>query len=237
MQICSFLWVYYGYPASCYEGINVETSRYRCGAALAENDTVEVDYVAGIPDSGTAHALGYAAKAHITYCRPFVKYTPTWPRSFMPQQQDVRDIVAKMKLIPIRELTENKRLLFCEDSIVRGTQLKDTIKRIYDYGAREIHMRPACPPLAYGCKFLNFSRSRSELDLAARKAISELEGKDAVNLDEYTNESSDKYNAMVKKIGKTLGLTTLKYQRLDDMIRAIGMPKEKLCTFCWTGKG
>jgi amidophosphoribosyltransferase len=237
MQICSFLWVYYGYPASCYEGINVETSRYRCGAALAENDTVEVDYVAGIPDSGTAHALGYAAKSHITYCRPFVKYTPTWPRSFMPQQQDVRDIVAKMKLIPIRELTENKRLLFCEDSIVRGTQLRDTVKRIYDYGAREIHMRPACPPLAYGCKFLNFSRSRSELDLAARKAISELEGKDAVNLDEYTNESSDKYNAMVTKIGKTLGLTTLKYQKLDDMIRAIGMPKEKLCTFCWTGKG
>jgi amidophosphoribosyltransferase len=176
MQICSFLWIYYGYPASSYEGINVEATRYRCGAALAENDDVEVDCVAGIPDSGTAHALGYAAKAHITYCRPFVKYTPTWPRSFMPQQQNVRDLVAKMKLIPIKELTEGKRLLFCEDSIVRGTQLKNTLQRMYDYGALEIHMRPACPPLAYGCKFLNFSRSRSELDLAARKAISKLEG-------------------------------------------------------------
>ncbi|MCP4624204.1 MAG: amidophosphoribosyltransferase, partial [bacterium] len=158
MQICTFLWIYYGYPASSYEGINVEASRYRCGAALAENDSIELDCVAGIPDSGTAHALGYAAKAKCRYCRPFVKYTPTWPRSFMPQQQNIRDLVAKMKLIPIKELTEGQRILFCDDSVVRGTQLKDTLQRIYDYGAREVHMRPACPPLVFGCKFLNFSR-------------------------------------------------------------------------------
>ena len=235
MQICSFLWIYYGYPASSYEGINVEASRYRCGAALARNDDVEVDRVAGIPDSGTAHALGYAAQAQVTYCRPFVKYTPTWPRSFMPQQQNIRDLVAKMKLIPIRELIEGKRLLFCEDSIVRGTQLKDTLQRVYDYGAREIHMRPACPPLVYGCTFLNFSRSRSELDLAARKAIRELEGQDNAHLDEYSNDSSDKYEAMVTRIGEKMGLTSLRYQKLDDMVKAIGMPREKLCTYCWTG--
>jgi amidophosphoribosyltransferase len=235
MQICSFLWIYYGYPASSYEGINVEAARYRCGAALAERDDVEIDYVAGIPDSGIAHALGYAAKANIHYRRPFVKYTPTWPRSFMPQDQSVRDLVAKMKLIPIRELTENQRLLFCEDSIVRGTQLKDTIQRMFDYGAREIHMRPACPPLVYGCKFLNFSRSRSELDLAGRRAVSELEGDGEVDLEQYTDHSSDKYNAMVSRIGKRMGLTSLKYQRLDDMIKAIGIPEEKLCTYCWDG--
>jgi amidophosphoribosyltransferase len=235
MHICSFLWIYYGYPASSYEGINVEATRYRCGAALARNDDVEVDRVAGIPDSGTAHALGYAAAAQVTYCRPFVKYTPTWPRSFMPQQQNIRDLVAKMKLIPIRELIEGKRLLFCEDSIVRGTQLKDTLQRVYDYGAREIHMRPACPPLVYGCIFLNFSRSRSELDLAARKAIRELEGQDKAHLDEYSNDSSDKYEAMVTRIGEKMGLTTLRYQKLDDMVKAIGMPREKLCTYCWTG--
>lgn len=235
MQICSFLWVYYGYPASSYEGINVEAARYRCGAALAKRDTVKVDYVAGIPDSGIAHALGYAAQANIFYRRPFVKYTPTWPRSFMPQDQSVRDLVARMKLIPIRELTEGQRLLFCEDSIVRGTQLMDTIARMYDYGAKEVHMRPACPPLVFGCKFLNFSRSRSELDLAARRAISELEpGKDP-NLDDYTDESSDKYHAMIKIIEQNLGLTTLRYQLLDDMIQAIGMPREKLCTYCWNG--
>jgi amidophosphoribosyltransferase len=235
MQICSFLWIYYGYPASSYEGINVEAARYRCGAALAERDDVEVDYVAGIPDSGIAHALGYAAKANIHYRRPFVKYTPTWPRSFMPQDQSIRDLVAKMKLIPIRELTEGQRLLFCEDSIVRGTQLKDTIQRMFDYGAREIHMRPACPPLVFGCKFLNFSRSRSELDLAGRKAIGEIEGGGEVDLVEYTDQSSDKYHAMVENIGKRMGLTTLRYQLLDDMVTAIGLPGEKLCTYCWSG--
>jgi amidophosphoribosyltransferase len=235
MQICSFLWIYYGYPASSYEGINVEATRYRCGAALADRDNVEVDYVAGVPDSGVAHALGYADKSRVRYCRPFVKYTPTWPRSFMPQDQTVRDLVARMKLIPIRELTEGRRLLFCEDSIVRGTQLRDTIQRMYDYGAKEVHMRPACPPLLYGCKFLNFSRSRSELDLAGRRAFAELENGDDSKLEEYTDQSSGKYHAMVNRIGEKMGLTSLRYQRLDDMIEAIGFPEEKLCTYCWDG--
>jgi len=236
MQICSFLWIYYGYPASSYEGINVEAARYRCGAALADADDVEVDYVAGIPDSGTAHALGYADRSKTRYCRPFVKYTPTWPRSFMPQDQSVRDLVARMKLIPIRELTANQRLLFCEDSIVRGTQLKDTIQRMFEFEAREVHMRPACPPLVCSCKFLNFSRSRSELDLAGRKAISEIEGRDDPDIEEYTDESSDKYQAMVDNIGKKMGLTSLRYQKLDDMVKAIGLPREKVCTYCWNGK-
>ncbi|MBD3320680.1 MAG: amidophosphoribosyltransferase [Chitinivibrionales bacterium] len=235
MRICSFLWVYYGYPASSYENINVEAARYRCGAALAEHDTVEIDYVAGIPDSGTAHALGYADKSRITYRRPFVKYTPTWPRSFMPQDQRIRDLVAKMKLIPIRELMQGQRLLFCEDSIVRGTQLKDTVQRIFDYGAREVHMRPACPPLVYGCKFLNFSRSRSELDLAGRKAIAELEEKADTIDPAYADSTSDKYCAMVERIRNRLGLTTLQYQKLDDLVNAIGLPKEQLCTYCWDG--
>ena len=236
MQICSFLWIYYGYPPSSYEGVNVEASRYRCGAALAENDNIEVDNVAGIPDSGTAHALGYATKANVRYSRPFVKYTPTWPRSFMPQQQEIRDLVARMKLIPIRELTEGKRLLFCDDSIVRGTQVGDILRRLYDYGAREVHMRPACPPLVFGCRYLNFSRSRSELDLAARKAIHELEGDNLVQLEEYTDSRTDKYQAMVERIRKRIGMDTLKYQRLEDMIKAIGLPAENLCTYCWSGK-
>ena len=235
MQICSFLWVYYGYPASDYEGINVEEARYRCGAALAKRDAVAIDYVAGIPDSGTAHAIGYANQAVVPFKRPFVKYTPTWPRSFMPQMQSMRDLVAKMKLIPIPSLTCGARLLFCEDSIVRGTQLSDTLKRLYEYGALEIHMRPACPPLLFACKFLNFSRSKSELDLAARKAIKELEGGNDPALDEYTNPESAKYQAMVEKIRKKMGLTTLRYQRLDDMVSAIGLPKERLCTYCWNG--
>lgn len=236
MQVCSFLWVYYGYPASSYEGINVEVSRYRSGAALARADKMPVDLVSGIPDSGTGHALGYANEARLPYGRPFVKYTPTWPRSFMPQEQRVRDLVARMKLIPVRELIAGRRLLFCEDSIVRGTQLRDTIRRVYDYGALEIHMRPACPPLVYGCKFLNFSRSKSELDLAARKAIKELEGDADKHLDEYTDESSDRHVTMVDYIRKQLNLTTLKYQKLNDLVDAIGLPKEKLCTYCWTGK-
>jgi amidophosphoribosyltransferase len=235
MQICTFLWIYYGYPASSYEGINVEASRYRCGAALADADDVEVDYVAGIPDSGTAHALGYADRSRIRYSRPFIKYTPTWPRSFMPQKQALRDLVAKMKLIPIKELTEGQRLLFCDDSIVRGTQLKDTLQRIYDYGAREIHMRPACPPLVYGCKFLNFSRSKSEQDLATRKAIMELEGQKCTDVEKYTDESSDHYQAMMGRIGQRMNLTSLKYQKLEDMTKAIGLEREKLCTYCWNG--
>lgn len=237
LQICSFLWVYYGYPASNYEGINVETVRNRCGELLARADDVEVDLVAGIPDSGIGHGLGYAAAAGVPFRRPFVKYTPTWARSFMPQNQEVRDQVARMKLIPIREIIQGKRLLFCEDSIVRGTQLKDTIQRLYESGAVEVHMRPACPPLAFGCKYLNFSRSRSELDLAARKAIAALEGPDAGNIAEYARAGSEKYEAMVEWIARTLSLTTLRYQRLEDLVAAIGLPKEKLCTFCWDGVG
>ena len=176
MQVCAFLWVYYGYPASTYEGVNVESVRYACGRALARRDDVEVDLVAGIPDSGVGHAIGYANQAKIPYRRPFVKYTPTWPRSFMPQDQRVRDLVARMKLIPIRDFIDGNRLLFCEDSIVRGTQLQDIIRRVFAYGAKEVHMRPACPPLIFGCKYLNFSRSRSELDLAGRRAVEDLEG-------------------------------------------------------------
>ncbi len=235
MQICGFLWVYYGYPASSYEGINVEAVRNRCGAALAKKDTVTVDFVAGIPDSGIGHGLGYSAEAGIPFKRPFVKYTPTWPRSFMPQDQTVRDLVAVMKLIPVREIIEGKKLLFCEDSIVRGTQLKDTIQRLYEYGATEVHMRPACPPLTYGCKFLNFSRSRSELDLAARTAIKALIGRDTQDLEDYSNPDTDKYQAMVENIRERLKLTSLRYQRLPDLVHAIGLPKEKLCTYCWDG--
>jgi amidophosphoribosyltransferase len=235
MQICSFLWIYYGYPASSYEGVNVENARYRCGAALARADAVKPDFAAGIPDSGIAHAIGYAIQAGVPYRRPFVKYNPTWARSFMPQMQSVRDLVARMKLIPIRELTQGQRILFCDDSVVRGTQLRDTFQRIFDYGAREIHLRPACPPLIYGCKYLNFSRSRSELDLAGRKAIKELEGDRQPDLEKYGDASSDEYSAMVDVIKRRMGITTLQYQKLPDMISAIGLPKEKLCTCCWDG--
>ncbi|MDP6636287.1 MAG: amidophosphoribosyltransferase [Phycisphaerae bacterium] len=235
MQICTFLWVYYGYPASDYEGINTEVVRNRCGAALARADNVEVDIVAGVPDSGTAHAVGYAHEAGVPYRRPFVKYTPTWPRSFMPQDQKIRDLVARMKLIAIEGLIDGQRLLFCEDSIVRGTQLKDNVERLYEIGAKEVHMRPACPPLVFGCKFLNFSRSRSELDLAARQAIKALEGADDKDLATYSDPDSDKYAAMVEWIRKRLNLTSLRYQRLDDLVEAVGLPKEKLCTYCWDG--
>ena len=236
MQICSFLWVYYGYPSSHYEGISVEDSRYRCGAALARNDTVTVDMVAGIPDSGTAHAIGYAIEAKVPYKRPFVKYTPTWPRSFMPQDQSIRDLVARMKLIPIKDLMKRQRVLFCEDSIVRGTQLQDIVERVFEYGAKEVHMRPACPPLVYGCKFLNFSRSRSVLDLATRKAIREMEGtENTENPGVYADSSTDKYAEMVDRIAKRLKLTTLQFQKLDDLVAAIGLPKKKLCTYCWDG--
>ena len=235
MQICAFLWVYYGFPASSYEDINTEVVRNRCGAALARADRSEIDLVAGVPDSGTGHAIGYANEAKIPYARPFVKYTPTWPRSFMPQVQSMRDLVARMKLIPIPELIHGKRLLFCEDSIVRGTQLQDTIQRIYSSGALEVHMRPACPPLIHGCKFLNFSRSKSELDLAGRRAVKELEGDAESHLDEYADPESDRYAAMIDRIGNRLSLTSLQYQKLDDLVEAIGLPKEKLCTYCWDG--
>ncbi len=235
MQICAFLWVYYGYPASDYEGINVEAARNACGAALARRDDTPVDCVAGIPDSGIGHAIGYANEKKIPYRRPFVKYTPTWPRSFMPQNQQLRDLVAKMKLIPVRSLIENQRLLFCEDSIVRGTQLQDTIQILYDCGAREVHMRPACPTLIYPCEFINFSTSRSTLDLAGCRAIQELEGAEDRNLDRYAQAGSEQNLAMIEIIRKRLRLTTLTYQRLEDLVSAIGLPKEKVCTHCWDG--
>jgi amidophosphoribosyltransferase len=235
MQICTFLWVYYGYPASSYEGINVEVARNRCGAALARRDKVKVDMAAGIPDSGTGHAIGYANEARVPYGRPFVKYTPTWPRSFMPQDQSVRDLVAKMKLVPIEGLVRGRRLLFCEDSIVRGTQLKDTVQRLYDCGAKEVHMRPACPPLVFGCRFLNFSRSKSELDLAGRKAIQEMQPECKGCQADYVDPDSENFKRMVELIRKRLNLTTLQYQRLDDLVAAIGLPKEKVCTYCWDG--
>jgi amidophosphoribosyltransferase len=235
LQICSFLWVYYGYPASSYEGINVEAVRNRCGACLARRHPADVDFAAGIPDSGVGHGLGYAAEARIPFKRPFVKYTPTWARSFMPQNQDIRDLVARMKLIPIKELIDGRKFLFCEDSIVRGTQLKDTVQRLYDVGALEVHMRPACPPLIFGCKFLNFSVSRSELDLAGRRAIRELEGEAFTDYGAYAEYGTEKYLAMEESVRRRLNLTTLKYQRLEDLVEAIGLPKEKLCTYCWDG--
>jgi amidophosphoribosyltransferase len=237
LRICAFLWVYYGYPASTYEGINVEVMRNRSGAALARRDSVTVDLVAGVPDSGIGHAIGYANQAQIPYSRPFVKYTPTWPRSFMPQDQHIRNLVARMKLIPVFELIQGKRLLLCEDSIVRGTQLRETIDRLYDYGAKEVHMRPACPPLIYGCRFLNFSRSRSDLDLAGRSAIRELEGQEDSDLAGYAVPDSPKQQAMVDRIRTRLNLTTLRYQLLTDMLEAIELPKEKVCTYCWDGVG
>ncbi len=233
MQVCAFLWVYYGYPATSYEGINVEATRNRCGRLLAQNDSVDIDFVAGIPDSGIGHAIGYAHEKNIPYVRPFVKYTPTWPRSFMPQNQSIRDLVAKMKLIPIKELIENRRILFCEDSIVRGTQLQDTIQILYEYGAKEVHMRPACPTLIYSCDFLNFSTSRSTLDLAGRKAISALEGAEDKYLADYATAGSEKNLAMVDQIRQRLQLTSLQYQKLEDLVAAIGIPKEQLCTHCW----
>ena len=236
-RICSFLWVYYGFPSSNYEGINVEAVRYRCGAALARKDDVSIDYVAGIPDSGSAHAIGYANAKQATYARPFVKYTPTWPRSFMPQDQDVRNLVARMKLTPIRDLIDGNRLLFCEDSIVRGTQLRETIQRLYDHGAKEVHMRPACPPLIYGCRFLNFSRSKSELDLAGRKAIQDMGADGEIALHTFSDVKSPQYRDMVERIRERLNLTTLKYQRLEDLVHAIGLPKTSLCTYCWDGSG
>ena len=235
MQVCAFLWVYYGYPSSDYENINVEECRYRCGAALAKNDDILVDFVSGIPDSGIAHAIGYSIEKQIPYKRAYVKYTPTWPRSFMPQNQEVRDLVAKMKLIPIKALINGKRIVFCDDSIVRGTQLKDTVRILYDYGVKEVHIRPACPTLIFPCVFLNFSRSRSTLDLAGRKAIKEIEGTEENHLEEYAKPGTDRYYEMIEKIRQKIGVTTLKYQKLDDLVEAIGLPKEKICTHCWDG--
>jgi amidophosphoribosyltransferase len=233
MQICAFLWVYYGYPPSFYEGINVEECRYRCGAALARRSHTPADFVSGIPDSGIGHAVGYSNESRIPYMRPYAKYTPTWPRSFMPFNQETRDLVAKMKLIPNRSLVGGKSGIFCDDSIVRGTQLVGNTHDLYEAGIREIHMRIACPPLLYSCDFLNFSRSKKVTELAGRKAIKKLEGDKEVKLKDYANPDHPNYKEMVDVIRKTLNLTTLSYQRLDDLVDAIGLPKEKLCTHCW----
>ncbi len=235
MQVCAFLWVYYGYPSSNYENINVEESRYRCGAALAKNDEAEVDFVSAVPDSGIAHAIGYSNEKQIPYKRAYVKYTPTWPRSFMPQNQETRNLVAKMKLIPVKSIIKGKKIVFCDDSIVRGTQFKDNVGILYEYGAEEIHVRPACPTLIFPCEFLNFSRSRSTLDLAGRKAIKELEGVEDKYLEEYATPGTDRYYAMIEKIRQRIGVSTLQFQKLDDLVEAIGLPKEKLCTHCWDG--
>jgi amidophosphoribosyltransferase len=235
MQVCSFLWVYYGYPPSFYEHINVDECRYRCGASLARNDKVDADFVAGIPDSGLGHAIGYSNERGIPLKRPYAKYTPTWPRSFMPQNQVTRDLVARMKLITNESVVKGKKGIFLDDSIVRGTQLKDNVRNLHAAGIREVHMRIACPPLTYPCEFLNFSRSRSNLDLATHNAVRQLEGKDENDMKDYSDIQNSKYHAMVEQIRKNLGLTTLHYQKLGDLVQAIGLPKEKLCTHCWDG--
>lgn len=237
MRICTFLWVYYGYPSSSYEGVSVEEMRYRCGAMLARRDDAHPDTVAGVPDSGTAHAIGYANESGIPFSRPFIKYTPTWPRSFMPTMQSQRNLIAKMKLIPVHELIQDRSLLLIDDSIVRGTQLRETTEFLYQSGAREVHVRPACPPLLYGCKYLNFSRSTSVMDLITRRVIKEMEGtEEPANLAWYADPESGEYSAMLEYIGKKLNFTSLRYHRLDDMIESVGIDKCKLCTYCWDGR-
>lgn len=237
MKICTFLWVYFGYPTSTYEGVNVEEMRCRCGAMLAQHDEVNADSVAGIPDSGTAHAIGYANSTGIPFSRPFIKYTPTWPRSFMPQKQSQRDLIARMKLIPVDALIRDKSLVLIDDSLVRGTQMRETTEFLYHSGAKEVHIRAACPPIMFGCKYLNFSRSTSEMDLIARRTIARLEGDKAdEKLPLYTDPDTPEYANMVEEIRKELHFTSLKYQRLDDMIEATRLPSCKFCTYCWTGK-
>lgn len=242
MKICTFLWIYYGYPTSCYEGINVENMRYRCGEMLAKRNisagNVNPDIVAGVPDSGIAHAVGYANESGIPFARPFIKYTPTWPRSFMPPNQTQRNLIAKMKLIPVEELIHDKSLLLIDDSIVRGTQLRETTEFLYESGANEVHIRPACPPIMFGCKYLNFSRSSSELDLIARRVIKKREGDNVSDevLADYANPESQNYKEMIDEICKELNFTSLRYHRLDDMIESVGLPECKLCTYCWNGK-
>ncbi len=230
--------MYYGYPSSSYEGISVERVRYNCGKLLAERDDVHPDYIAGIPDSGIAHAVGYANASGIPYARPFVKYTPTWPRSFMPPYQTKRELIAKMKLIPIRDLMENKSLLLIDDSIVRGTQISETTDFLYESGVREVHIRLGCPPILYSCKYLGFSRSTSELELITRRVIRELEGEDPTKekLDRYADPNTEEYQKMVDRICEMLKFTTLRYPTVDDLVSATGLPKEKLCTYCWNGK-
>lgn len=239
MKICSFLWVYYGYPTSTYEGENVEMMRNRCGELLAKRDDAAPDFVAGVPDSGIAHAVGYANHSGIPFARPFIKYTPTWPRSFMPSSQGQRNLIAKMKLIPVQELIKDKSLLLIDDSIVRGTQLRETTEFLYESGAKEVHVRPACPPILFGCKFLNFSRSSSEMDLITRRVVRDLEGSENVTdevLKEYANPDSERYVAMLEEIRRRLKFTSLRYHRLDDMIESIGLKPCDLCTYCFSGE-
>ena len=239
MKICTFMWIYYGYPSSSYEGIGVEEMRYRCGAMLARRDkgTIQVDTVAGVPDSGTAHAIGYANESGIPFSRPFIKYTPTWPRSFMPSIQSQRNLIARMKLIAVQELIRGKSLLLIDDSIVRGTQLRETGEFLYASGAKEVHVRPACPPLFYGCKYLNFSRSRSDMDLITRRVMMELENQITPELlNRYTDPNTEEYQRMLDVICHKLNVTSLRYHRLDDMIESVGLPREQLCTYCWDGK-
>ena len=241
MKICTFLWVYYGYPTSSYEGMNVEQMRCNCGAMLAKRDNVEVDTVAGVPDSGVAHAIGYANESGIPFSRPFIKYTPTWPRSFMPAKQSQRNLIAHMKLIAVEPLIRNKRLVLIDDSIVRGTQLRETVEFLYGSGAKEVHIRTACPPILRGCKYLNFSRTKSEYDLIARRVLAMLEGdlneeQLAEKLAIYSDPDTPEYARMVEEIRKEMKFTTLSFQRLDDMMAASGVPADKLCTYCWNGK-
>ena len=238
MKICTFLWVYYGYPASSYEGQNVENMRYRCGQKMAQRDNIKPDIVAGVPDSGIAHAIGYANESGVPFSRPFIKYTPTWSRSFMPTIQSQRNQIAKMKLLAVEELIRDKSLLLIDDSIVRGTQLRETTEFLYDSGAKEVHIRPACPPLLYGCKYLNFSRSSSEMDLITRRVIDRLENGKVTEevLQEYADPDSPKYEKMVEEIRKEMKFTSLQFARLDDMLESVGIDKCKLCTYCWNGK-
>lgn len=238
MKICTFLWVYYGYPSSAYEGMSVEQMRYECGRKMAKRDNVQPDIVAGVPDSGTAHAIGYANESGIPFSRPFIKYTPTWPRSFMPTIQSQRNLIAKMKLLAVEDLIRDKRLLLIDDSIVRGTQLRETTEFLYESGAKEVHIRPSCPPLLFGCKYLNFSRSTSEMDLITRRVIDRLEGGSVTDeiLQEYADPESEKYARMVEEIRRELNFTSLRFNRLDDMTDAVGIDKCKLCTYCWSGR-
>ena len=241
MKICTFLWVYYGYPSSSYEGLSVEKMRYRSGELMAGRDHMDssvIDTVAGVPDSGLAAAIGYSNASGVPFSRPFIKYTPTWPRSFMPTIQSKRNVIAKMKLIPVHDLIEGKRLLLIDDSIVRGTQLGETTEFLYQSGAKEVHIRPACPPILFGCKYLNFSRSSSEMDLIARRVIEKLEGGPVTDeiLQEYADPETGRYENMLEEIRRQLNFTSLRYNRLDDLIEATGLPKEKLCTYCWNGK-
>ena len=238
LEICSFLWIYYGYPASSYEGINVDNVRHSLGRIMGESDNTQIDMASAIPDSGTCMAIGYAEGKKVPYRSAIVKYTPTWPRSFTPSDQSVRDLVAKMKLIPIHDLIEGKSLLLIDDSIVRGTQLRETTEYLFESGAKEVHIRPACPPLFYGCKYLNFSRSTSEMDLITRRVIKKLEGVEPTDeiIKEYVDPDGEKYAAMIEEIRKELHFTTLRYHRLDDMIASVGIDSDKLCTYCWDGK-